>query len=306
MKILFMGTPEFAVPSLNALLSSSHTVVGAVTQPDRALKHGKTEIGAVKKAALAANIPVFQPDKIRNELERIKRFGADIAVTAAFGQILTQEILDAFPRGVINVHASVLPKYRGASPIYAAIAAGERETGVTIMRTDVGIDTGDILSVRKTDIRDGETCGELTERLAAMGAELLVKTLDGLDGITPVKQNDGEATRCRTVKKSEQYIDFSADAKTVANKIRALSPVPCAKTAINGEIYKIYSAAVADGVHAARAGEIVRCDDKLIISCADGAVEILRIQAPSKRALDISEFLRGKRFDVGVMCAKPQ
>ena len=136
MKVLFLGTPEFAVGTLNALMRSAHTVVGVVTQPDRAVKHGKTEMGAVKKVALEAGLPVFQPRRIRDEVERLKEFGADIAVTAAYGQILTDAVLNAFERGVINVHASLLPKYRGASPIQAAIANGETKTGVTIMRPD--------------------------------------------------------------------------------------------------------------------------------------------------------------------------
>lgn len=307
MKVLFMGTPEFAVPSLNALLNSKkHTVVGVVTQPDRAVKHGKTEFGAVKKAAIDGDLTVFQPNRIRDESERLAKFGADIAVTAAFGQILTQDVLDVFKYGVINVHASLLPKYRGASPISSAIAAGEKETGVTIMRTDIGIDTGDILAIEKTPIGEEETCGELTERLALIGAKLLVDTLDKIDTLSPVKQDDGKATRCRMVKKSEQYIDFDTDAVSVVNRIRALSPLPCAKTEISGEIYKIYKAVALNGISGVIAGQILRCDDKLIIACRTGAIEIKRIQAPSKRALDISEFLRGKKFEVGVICAKPQ
>ncbi|MCH5162552.1 MAG: methionyl-tRNA formyltransferase [Clostridiales bacterium] len=304
MKVLFMGTPEFAVPSLRALIESSHEVVGVVTQPDRAVKHGKTESGAVKLAAADLGLKIIQPEKIRDCVGELKAFGADIAVTAAYGQLLTQTVLDAFPRGVINVHASLLPKYRGASPIAAAIENGEAVTGVTIMQTALGLDSGDILSVARTEIGKTETAGELTGRLAEMGAKLLISTLDGFDKIVPIKQDDTLATHCRTIKKHEQIIDFSRSAQQVVDKIRALSPLPSAKTSINGEVYKLYAAAVAEDSYSGSAGEIVRCDSKLVIACRDGCVEILKIQAPSKRVLDIAEFLRGKKFAVGTVCGK--
>ncbi len=303
MKVLFLGTPEFAVGTLDALMRSAHTVVGVVTQPDRAVKHGKTEAGAVKKVALDAGLPVFQPRRIRDEVERLKEFGADIAVTAAYGQILTDAVLNAFEHGVINVHASLLPKYRGASPIQSAIANGETKTGVTIMRTELGIDTGDILAVAETEIGARETAGELTARLSQIGAKLLVETLDGFDKITPVKQNDAIATHCKMISKAEQYIDFSADSRTVVNKIRALSPLPCAKTVIGGETYKIYEAVETGGSGAA--GTVICSDGKLIVACGKGAIQVLTIQAPSKRALGAAEFLRGRKLEVGVVCAKP-
>ncbi len=305
MKVLFMGTPEFAVPSLNALIESSHDVVGVVTQPDRAVKHGKSEAGAVKLAAIAAGIGVFQPEKIRDHIDELVSFGADIAVTAAYGQILTQAVLDAFPHGVINVHASLLPKYRGASPIAAAIADGQKKTGVTVMQTALSLDSGDILSVAETEIGEDENAGELTARLAEIGAKLLIETLDGFSNIVPIKQDDAKATHCRTIKKYEQIIDFDSSARKVVDRIRSLSPVPCAKTTICGEQYKLYSAAVCDEEYrSGAAGEIVRCDDKLIIACADGCLQVTKIQAPSKRALDIAEFLRGKKFAVGTICGK--
>lgn len=308
MKVLFLGTPEFAVGILSALIQSDHTVVGVVTQPDRAVKHGKTEPCAVKKFALENGLTVFQPIKIRNEIEQIRSFGADIAVTAAYGQILNAAVLDAFPKGVINVHASLLPKYRGASPIQSAIANGERVTGVTIMRTELGIDTGDILSIKELQIADNETAGSLTHRLSVLGAELLVKTLDNFDSITPVKQDDSKATHCKMIKKEELFIDFECDAQTAVNQIRSLSPSPCARTVIDGDVYKIYNAKVADCAMpvGSVAGEIVVSDKKLVIACAEGGIEVLNIQAPSKRALDIAEFLRGRHFNVGVVCGKPQ
>lgn len=305
MKVLFMGTPEFAVASLSALIRSRHKVVGVVTQPDRAVKHGKYETGAVKKFALENGLSVFQPVKIRDAVETLKGYGADIAVTAAYGQLLTSDVLNAFPNGVINVHASLLPKYRGASPIASAILCGERETGVTIMRTELGLDTGDILSVAKTAIGASETAGELTARLSEIGAKLLVDTLDDFDNIVPIPQAGALATHCRTIKKDEQFIDFTRTSTEVVNMIRAYSPLPCAKTDINGEVYKIYAAEETDGT-SAKAGEILRSDSALVIACGTGAIKVSKIQAPSKRALDASEFLRGRKFETGVICGKPQ
>lgn len=304
MKILFMGTPSFAVASLKALLRSKHTVVGVVTQPDRALKHGKSEFSAVKQLALSEGLQIYQPTKIRADVEALKQFGADIAVTAAYGQILDNAVLNAFANGVINVHASLLPKYRGASPIQAAIAAGERITGVTIMRTELGLDTGDILSSVKTEISETETAGELTERLAELGAKLLVDTLDNFDNIKPIKQDDAIATHCKTISKTEQFIDFSADSKTVVNKIRALSPNPCAKTFIDGDQYKLYNASVCEEKITGEIGQIVCTKDKMYIVCGDGAICVNVIQAPSKKAMSIADFLRGKKFNEGVVCAK--
>lgn len=302
MKVLFLGTPEFAVPSLDALIRSKHTVVGVVTQPDRAVKRGRIEPCAVKRFALSKGLPVFQPLKIRDEAQSLKGLGADIAVTAAYGQLLTQAVLDAFPLGVINVHASLLPKYRGASPIQSAIAAGERETGVTIMRTELGLDCGDILAAEKTAIADDETAGTLSVRLADMGARLLINTLDNYKNIRPVKQDDALATHCRTIKKQQEFIDFSQDAQSVVNRVRALAPSPCAKTVISGETYKIGGATACEGN--GRAGEIIQCDKALVIACETGAISITHIQAPSKRMLAIADFLRGKRFALGVICGE--
>lgn len=304
MKILFLGTPEFAAASLRALLNSNHTVVGVVTQPDRALKHGKTELSPVKQLALNAGLTVYQPIKIRADVEKLKRFGADIAVTAAYGQILDSGVLNAFKYGVINVHASLLPKYRGASPIQSAIAAGERTTGVTIMRTELGIDTGDILGMATTEIGESETAGELTARLAELGANLLVQTLDNFDGVIPRKQDDSIATHCKMIAKSEQIIDFSADSNDIVNKIRALSPNPCAKTFIDGEQYKIYRASVCNEKVSGEVGQVVCTKDKMFIVCGNGAVSVDIIQAPSKRAMPIADFLRGKKFREEVVCAK--
>lgn len=306
MKVLFLGTPRFAVPSLEALLSSRHEAVGVVTQPDRALRHGKTEVSPVKALATLRGLPVFQPQRIRDEVQELKNFGADIAVTVAYGQILTQAVLDAFPLGVINVHASLLPKYRGASPINAAIAAGETVTGVSIMRTEKGLDTGDVLYSEKLDILDGETAGELGVRLAELGARALIRALDNFGELKPFKQNDAEATHCHVIAKDEQFIDFCRPVREVVNFVRSLSPSPCAKTVIDGEVYKIYRAieSVEGWLFPAEAATVVRSDNRLTIACADGAVDVTVIQAPSKRAMNTEEFLNGRKFKVGTRCEK--
>lgn len=303
MRVLFLGTPKFAETVLDRLLKSEHTVVGVVTQPDRAVKRGKVECCPVKTLALAHGLTVIQPQKIRNDVRTLVDFGAEVAVTAAYGQILTQAVLDAFPHGVLNVHASLLPKYRGASPIQTAIADGERITGVTIMRTELGIDTGDILSAAQTEIGDNENCGELTARLAEIGGALLVETLDDLPEIVPIKQNESEATHCSMIKKQEEYLSFRGAARDTVNKIRALAPTPCAKFVLDGETYKIGGATVSesDKVCGSR-GEIIRADKRLIIACDSGAIEVTHIQAPSKRMLGAEEFLRGRKLAVGANC----
>lgn len=303
MKVLFMGTPQFAVQCLNSLLNSKHQVVGVVTQPDRAVKRGKVEEGAVKTAAIKAGLKVIQPQKIKNCVDEIKSFGADIGVTAAFGQILNSEVLNAFPLGVINVHASLLPKYRGASPIQSAIMCGETQTGVTIMRTELGLDCGDILCAQTLDIGQNESAGELSERLSELGGRLLVYALDNFNSLTPTPQNDSEATHCRVISKAETVLDFSCDAQIVVNKIRSLSPSPCAKTFIDGEQYKIYSAVVTQE-ECGSVGEVFCTKDEMKIVCGSGAIAIKTIQAPGKRALGVAEFLRGKKFRQGVICAK--
>ncbi len=307
MKVLFMGTPEFSVPTLKSLMASGHKVVGVVTQPDRAVKRGRTEPSAVKKVALESGLTVVQPERIRSEVELIKNFGADIAVTAAYGQILTEEIISAFKYGIVNVHASLLPKYRGASPIYSALLNGDKISGVTIMKTERGVDTGDILSAREVDISAFASATEATAALADVGAALLVETLDNYSMITPIKQDESLATRCRMITKSEQFIDFSQPAERVVNQVRALANEPCAKTVIDGEVIKVYSASVARNnfKSGARCGEVLCSVGKLIVACGDGAAELTVIQAPGKRALRAADFLNGKKITVGVVCGQP-
>ena len=244
MRIVFMGTPEFAVPSLEALISRPGTeVAGVFTQPDRPKGRGnKMTASPVKEVALKAGIPVFQPERIRktgvNDLRNLK---PDLCVTAAFGQILSQEILDIPSLGNINVHASLLPKHRGSAPIAWAIMLGDRKAGVTTMMMDAGIDTGDILLRAETEIGEKETCGELTERLSRIGAELLTATLDSLEGGTlkRIPQDESEMTYDPMLKKEMGIIDFSQDADRVRGMINGLNPWPCAFVSLGNERLKL-------------------------------------------------------------------
>ena len=236
MRIVFLGTPDFAVDCLDALMKSKHEVVGVVTQPDKPTERGnKIEFSAIKKYALANSIPLFQFPKIsRDGVIDLKALEPDIMITAAYGQILSQEVLTIAPLGVINVHASILPKYRGASPIQAAIIHGDDETGVTIMKTEIGLDTGDIISVVKTPIFETETFGDLSTRLSKLGADLLLDTLDKLENGTATyeKQEHFNATITGKISKSDTAINWEKSSKEVKCLILGTNPNPVARTII--------------------------------------------------------------------------
>ncbi|MBQ8197547.1 MAG: methionyl-tRNA formyltransferase [Clostridia bacterium] len=302
MRIVYLGTPDFAVLPLEKILNeTSHEVVAVVTNPDRPV--GRKQIltaPPVKKVALKRGIPVLQYEKIRLEgVEDLKNLKPDIMITCAFGQILSQEILDIAPFGVINIHASLLPAYRGASPIHFAILNGENETGITIMKTDVGIDTGDILLQQSLKIGDDETCGELFDRLSVLGADCIVKALDLIEKGQAkfVKQDDEKASHSKIIRKEMALIDWSKPAQDVVNQIRAFNPAPVAFTYLNGQPFKIYSAKVCD--LSGKAGEILRADNELVIGCADKSISLIKVQKAGGNALEIADFLRGNKFNVG-------
>lgn len=303
-RVVFMGTPEFAVPSLKALYEAGYDIVGVITQPDRPVGRGhKLAFCPVKIAALELGLPVYQFERLRKPegVEALEALAPDIVITAAFGQILSQRLLDIPRLGTINVHASLLPKYRGAAPINRCIMMGETVTGVTTMLTDAGIDTGDMLLSRETVIGDMETAGELTERLSVMGAELLIETLDEyLKGdITPIKQNHAEATHQPMLNKSDRVIDWNKSAIDIANQVRGLSPKPCAYT---GNI-KVYMARPLAIDNAALPGTVLRSSSKegLAIACGDGAVEILEMQAPNAKRMSAKAYLMGKMIETGTL-----
>ncbi len=302
MKVVYLGTPEFAVNPLKAIISSGrHQVVGVVTQPDRPV--GRKNIitpPPVKVVATENGIPVFQYEKIRVEgVEDLKSLGADIMITCAYGQILSREIIDICPYGIINIHGSLLPKYRGASPIQSAVINGEKTTGITVMQTEEGLDCGDILAVFETPIGEEETSADLFARLSILAAKNICSVLDDIeDGkITPIKQDESQATLVKTIKKEDALIDFSKDALTVKNLINGMNPWPIAFTLKNGKKLKFYRARTAQGN--GKAGEVIVADKKLVIACGNGAVEIGILQEEGGKAMSAQSYLNGRKLKVG-------
>ena len=301
MRIVYLGTPDFAVLPLKKLIENGYQIVGVVTNKDKPV--GRKQVltpPPVKVLAQENNLPIFQYDKIRVEgVEDIKNLNPDLMITCAFGQILSQEILDIPRLGVINIHASLLPKYRGASPIHYAILNGEKQTGVTIMKTDIGVDTGDMISCEKTQIRDDETCGELFDRLSVMGADLLIKTLPSIiDGSAEfVKQNDTDATFTKIIKKEMAQIDWNNSAVQIYNQIRAFNPAPVAFCSYQGAPFKVFEAQVAklDG----QAGKVLKADNQLVIACGKDALSLIKVQKAGGKPMSICDFLRGNKFTVG-------
>ncbi|MBP3637954.1 MAG: methionyl-tRNA formyltransferase [Clostridia bacterium] len=305
MRIVFMGTPEFAVPSLKALCENGYEVVGVFTQPDRPKGRGnKVTMSPVKEYALTQNIPVFQPQRIRRDgVEDLKALAPDLCVTAAFGQILSQEILDIPPMGNINVHASLLPRHRGSAPINWAILQGDKEAGVTTMMMDKGIDTGDMLLKSATPIQRGETAGELTLRLSQMGADLLLETLHALENGTleRIPQDESQMTYDPMLDKQMGIIDWTMDAESIVNRIHGLNPWPGCSTAYEGGRLKLLRASVAEGK--GEPGEIIAADAKngLTIACGQGAVCINMLQAPGGKPMNAKDYLRGHPMAVGTV-----
>lgn len=299
-----MGTPEFAVPCLEALISRKGTeVAGVFTQPDRPKGRGnKLTPSPVKERAVKAGIPVFQPERIRKTgIEDLKALRPDLCVTAAFGQILSREVLDIPLMGNINVHASILPRHRGSAPIAHAIMDGDKAAGVTTMMMDEGIDTGDMLLKAETDILPTETCGELTERLSRIGAELLTRTLDELEAGTlkRIPQNEAEMTYDPMLNKAMGIPDFSRDAAKVRGLINGLNPWPCVSVPLDGERIRLLRADTADG--SGTAGTVLKADPRsgLVIACGNGAVRILEIQSPGGKRMRAEDYLRGHGIPEG-------
>ena len=305
MKIVYLGTPDFAVAPLKKILSMKGVeVIAAVCNRDKPV--GRKKIltpPPVKVVAEQFNILVYQYDSIRKEgVEDIKRLAPDLMVTCAFGQILSKEILDVPPLGTLNIHGSLLPLYRGASPVQTALLNGEKETGITIMRTDVGVDTGDVLLKIKTEIGENETAGELFSRLSVIGAEAIEKALtlvaEGRAVFTP--QDGASATVTKMIDKAQAFIDFSDTAVNTVNKIRAFNPSPICYTLLNGEPLKIYRARVSDipeeKLADYSAGEAILSEGKLIVKNSAGATELIEVQKAGGKAMGITDFLRGNRI----------
>ena len=298
MRVVFLGTPDFGVPSLKALHSAGYEIAGVFTQPDRPKGRGNKMVKSpVKECAEALDIPVFQPVKIRADgVEALRSLQPDLCVTAAFGQILSQEILDIPRIGTVNVHSSLLPRYRGSAPINWAILEGETVTGVTTMMTDKGLDTGDILLQKSVEILPGETAGELTDRLAPIGAALLIETLRRIEqGNCPrTPQNEAEASYFPMLKKEMAPIDWRMPASRIVCRVRGLSPWPGTTLGWgDGETVKVLRAEEVDA--SGGPGEILAADAKrgLIVAAGEGAVRVTALQAPGGKAMDARDYFRG-------------
>jgi len=301
MRIIFMGTPDFAVPTLAALTEAGHTIAAVYTQPPRPAGRGKKlQPSPVQIAAETLGIEVRSPVSLRNPEAQAEfaALDADIAVVAAYGLILPQAILDAPKLGCLNVHASLLPHWRGAAPIQRSILAGDEVTGITIMQMEAGLDTGPMLATARTPVED-KTAGELTEELAEIGAQLMVGTLVDLPMLRPVLQDDSEASYAPKIDKAEAKIDFSQSAEAIERRIRAFAPFPGAWFEFDGERVKVLKAEMVDGNGTAG----TTLDEALTIACGSGAVRLRRVQRAGKPVMDAADFLRGKAVPAGTKLA---
>lgn len=298
-----MGTPRAAVPTLERLLLDGHDVVAVYSQPDRPSGRGnKIVFSPVKEFALEKGISVLQPLKIRTPeaLETFRSHNADAAVVVAYGRILPEGFLKTFPHGAINVHFSLLPKYRGAAPVNWAIVNGETETGVTTMRMDAGLDTGDLLLQRSTEIRENENAVELMDRLAVTGAELLSETLANLSSITPQRQDEMNASYAPILKKEDGLIDWQMSANDIVGRVRGFQPFPTAFTYYRHSRLTIWRAAVVEVPEKGDYGEIIVAGGKLVISCGEtSALSVLELQLEGKRRMSIRDFLNGVKLTEG-------
>lgn len=310
MRVIFMGTPDFAVGILEALVEAKHDVCLVVTQPDKPRGRGKEmQFTPVKEAALRYGIPVFQPQKVRRPecIQELKGYQADVMVVVAFGQILPKEILDMTLYGCVNVHASLLPKYRGAAPIHWAIIGGEKVTGVTTIQMDEGIDTGDMIQKTEVPISEEETGESLHDKLAAAGASLCVKTLKAICDGTAVFEHQGESTTpyAKMLNKRMGDIDWSLSAKAIERLVRGLHSWPSAYTHWDGKILKIWKAkAIPAGAGAAKAapGTVLHVDKEVfMVQTGDGVLSVSELQIPGKKRMDTSSFLRGYTLEKGTV-----
>ena len=304
-----MGTPDFAVPSLKALMENGYNVVGVFCQPDRPKGRGHKLAACPVKELAQQSIPVFQPERIKRPegVEMLKALKPDLCVTAAFGQLLSQEILDIPRLGTINVHSSLLPKHRGSAPINWSVIMGDAVTGVTTMFTDKGMDTGDILLMRETPIGEKETAGELSDRLAQMGAELLIETIRALEAgtLTRIPQDHDAATYEPKMDKELGRIDWSKSARVIDCLVRGTTPWPGAFTTLGDQTIKVFELEI-KGAATGEPGEIIAADAKngLIVSCGDHDVELKQIQMPGAKRMNAKDYLRGHDMDTGVCLGK--
>ncbi|MAU43981.1 MAG: methionyl-tRNA formyltransferase [Yangia sp.] len=300
MRVIFMGTPDFSVPVLEALVAAGHEIAAVYCQPPRPAGRGKKDRPTpVHARAEALGLEVRHPERLRSaeEQERFAALGADVAVVVAYGLILPQPVLDAPKHGCLNIHASLLPRWRGAAPIHRAILSGDAETGVCIMQMEAGLDTGPGLLREATEIGAQETTGELHDRLSAMGARLITEALDRLDGLAPEVQPEDGVTYAQKIDKAEAAVDWSRPATEISRQIRGLAPFPGAWTTLGGERIKLLGARVVAGQGAPGTA----LDDGFTIACGEGAVQVTRAQRAGKGAQEAETFLRGMAIPRGTV-----
>ncbi len=299
MRLIFLGTPTFAVPTLERIVEAGHQVLTVVTQPDRPRGRGQHAAPPpVKEAALRLNLLVYQPERVRRPeaIEHLRALAAEAMVIVGYGQIIPQTVIDLAPLGIINVHGSLLPKYRGAGPIQWALINGETRTGVTTMRIDAGLDTGDMLLKAETEIGPEETAVELGHRLAIMGADLLVNTLDGLTrgAITPQPQNPAEATLAPLLKKEDGVLDWRQPATAIHNRVRGLQPWPGASTSFRGQALHIWRSRPRSEQGSAP-GRFAGLKPP-VVSCGSGSLELVEVQMEGRKRMSAADFVNGQRL----------
>jgi methionyl-tRNA formyltransferase len=309
MRLIFLGTPSFAVPTLERIVAAGHEVLTVVTQPDRPSGRGQHPAPPpVKEAALRLGLPVYQPERVRRPeaVEHLRALGAEAMVVVGYGQIIPQVIIDMAPRGIINVHASLLPKYRGAGPIQWAIINGETRTGVTTMQIDAGLDTGDMLLKAETEIGPDENSVELGKRLAVMGADLLVRTLEGFERgtIQPEKQDPAAASYAPILKKEDGLIDWSQPARAIHNRVRGLEPWPGAYTRFRGQTLHIWK--VGQALRPANPPGRIASVKPLIVSCGAGSLELLEVQLEGRKRMAAADFVNGQRLSEHDYLGEPE
>ena len=307
MRVVFMGTPDFAVASLNALVNAGHEVAAVVTQPDRPKGRGnKLAFPEVKERALELGFPVHQPDSVKDEafLDLLRGYNPDVIVVVAFGRILPQAVLDLPKYGCVNVHGSLLPQYRGAAPIQRAVLDGLKETGVTTMRMDIGMDTGDMLLQAALPITDEDTTGTMFDKLAELGGQLLVDTLAGLEAgtIVPQKQDDAKATHAARILKEDEVIHWENAAEHIFCQIRGLAPAPGAYTMWEGQRLKLWKARLNSRETGAQPGPVVEIGkDFLLVQTGKGCLEVLELQPAGKKAMPAKAFANGAGVNTGIV-----
>lgn len=306
MRIVFMGTPDFAVPCLQALIDDNHDVCAVYTQPDKPKgRHGVMTPPPVKALALEHNIPVYQPKSLKNDEAKADfvSLNADLAIVVAYGKILPEEFLNAPKYGCINMHASLLPRLRGAAPIQWSIVNGDKMSGVTSMQMDVGLDTGDMLITKAIGIGENETAEELHDRLSVLGAEVMRETISQLqaNNLEPKKQDDSLSTYAPILTKELSKIDFNKSAQDIHNQVRGLYSWPGATAQLNDKTIKIHSTKLVKNV-SGQAGEVVKNDTALVVACGDSnAVELVVIQAAGKKAMRAADYMRGNPIELGTI-----